>query len=325
MKKLILASVCILFLNMGFSKKLSLYLFLGGDSVKEHLVDINHSEVKGVQIIYSWKRLEPKKGDYDFSAIDEDYKMLNSIGKKLFIQLQDRSFTISNIPVPKYLQTKEYDYGVEQQTDFPGEGKPLGVGWVTKQWNAKVRDRFQKLISKLAQKYDGKIAGINLPESSIDIDPKLTTTEFCNSYTDSLITNIKFTREEFKKSYVVQYINFLPCEWNNDQGYMQKIFKILVDNKIGIGNPDSVPYKSTQMKNSYPFIHRYKGDLSLITIAVQSPDYTYINPKTGKKYEISDFYNFDKDYIGADIIFWNIQQPQLTEAQKLFVEKDGAK
>jgi hypothetical protein len=41
--------------------------------------------VRGAQIIYSWKQLEPKKGIYDFSKIEKDLIFLEKIHEKLFI------------------------------------------------------------------------------------------------------------------------------------------------------------------------------------------------------------------------------------------------
>ena len=47
-----------------------------------------HPMFKGAQIMYSWKDFEPKKGEYNFSILKQDYEYLNQYGKKIFIQLQ---------------------------------------------------------------------------------------------------------------------------------------------------------------------------------------------------------------------------------------------
>ncbi|APC97834.1 hypothetical protein [Francisella frigiditurris] len=318
MKKIICIIIFVFGVSLGYTKDPELYLFLDGDSVKEHLNDINHPQVKGVQIIYSWRKLEPSKDNYNFSDIESDYKELSKLNKKLFIQLQDKTFEINRIPVPDYLRTKEYDYGIQEQVDFAGEGQPIGAGWVTKQWNTKVRERFQKLIYQLGKKFNGKVEGINLPETSVDIEEKYITEDFCSTYVDSVISNIKAVKKAFPDSYIVQYINFLPCEWNNDHGYMEKIFNMALESNIGVGNPDTVPYRKGQMKNSYPFFNKYKSKLDIVTIAVQEPDYTYTNPKTNRKFTVKELYNFNKDYIGANIIFWNIKKPQFDEVLEIF-------
>ncbi|AXH30696.1 hypothetical protein CGC45_03685 [Francisella opportunistica] len=321
MYKIILFIFSVIFFNLCFAKNPQLYLFLGGDSAKDHIKELVNPEVEGAQIIYSWKRLEPEKNKYDFSAIKDDYKILEKYKKNLFIQLQDRSFDIKNIPVPKYLQSNKYDGGIVKQTDFAGEGQPIGAGWVTKQWNPNVKARFHKLIEQLAKEFDGKVAGVNLPETAIDINQKFFNHKFCNIYVDTIIDNMLFLKQQFKKSKAIQYVNFLPCEWNNDHGYMQRIFSTARKNKIGLGNPDTIPYRKMQMKNSYSFFKKYKSSLDTIAIAVQEPDYTYINPHTSKKFTPEELYDFDKNYLGADIIFWNIKQPEFESVLKLFANK----
>lgn len=39
-------------------------------------------------------------------------------------------------------------------------------------------------------------------------------------------------------------------------------------------------------------------------MAVQEPDYTYINPDTGKHYTNAEFSKYAREYLGANIIFW---------------------
>lgn len=149
-----------------------LFLFLGGDQAITYQKVLQNQCINGVQIIYSWRQLEPQKDVYDFSKIEADLDFLSKIHKKLFIQIQDRSFSPDVFNVPDYIRkNKAYHGGVEKQYDFPGEGKPITVGWVAGTWDPAVRQRFQLLLQKLASRFDGKIYGVNLPETSIDLDP----------------------------------------------------------------------------------------------------------------------------------------------------------
>ena len=126
--------------------------------------------------------------------------------------------------------------------------------------------------------------GVNLPESSADVDTKNDKTGFtCDRYFEATLENIAFARKVFSKSHVVQYTNFWPCEWDNDRKYMSRAFEFAKRNRIGLGGPDIVPYKKAQMKNSYPFFNRYKGQLSLVAMAIQEPTLTYTNPETEKE------------------------------------------
>ena len=296
------------------SKIPEIYLFLGGDSVANNLHLLEIPNVSGVQIIYTWKKLEKIKDQYDFSSIQQDLEILESKGKKLFIQIQDRSFLPHIVNVPKYLQTqKEFEGGIEKQGDFPGEGLPPSYGWVAKQWIPAVNTRYKKLIEKLGEKFDAKIAGINLPESAVHLDPKNIPADFnCDNYFSSVLENMKILKKSFVHSYVVQYVNFYPCEWNNDKKYMSRTFELAKKLNIGLGNPDTVPYRKGQMANSYPFFNKYNDQIQTTAIAVQEPDYTYTNPQTKKPFTVKELYDFSINYLGSDIIFWNKKEPQFT-------------
>jgi hypothetical protein len=135
---------------------------------REAIIDhpfLTHPMFKGAQAMYAWRELEPQKGKYDFSALKKDYEYLKKFGKQIFIQLQDASFNPKYKTTPDYLFTDEYNGGVTLQ--YNDDGKP--EGWVAKRWNKKVRERFALLMRALGKAYDGKIAGINLQETSIGI------------------------------------------------------------------------------------------------------------------------------------------------------------
>lgn len=291
-----------------------IYLFLGREPAENYTNYLSHPSIQGVQIVYPWKLLEPQKDHYDFKSIERDLQILSAQKKSLFIQIQDKSFSPNVINVPDYLLSKKYDGGVVQQTDFPGEGKKITTGWVAQQWSPKVRARFQKLLIELGKRFDGQIQGINLTETAIDLDKKNLPHLFsCDSYFESVIDNMRILRSAFRRSDVVQYVNFFPCEWDNDHHYLSRLFDYAVQHQIGLGNPDAVPYRRGQMQNSYPFFHFYKGRLELVAIALQEPDYSYRNPKTGRLFTARELYDFADNYLGATIIFWNVQQPQFSQ------------
>lgn len=284
------------------------FIFAGGSSVEEVASLLKASSIEGVQIIYSWKALEPEEGRYDFSQIERDLAAADALGKKLWIQLQDRFFLPEARNLPGYILAEpQYDGGLQQQVTFVGEGEPEGAGWVAKQWNPALQARYQALISALAQEFDGRIYGINLPETALDLgEPE---NSFCDAYFDAELENILFTRKAFEQSHVVQYVNFFPCEWNNDHRYMERFFDAAVENNIGLGGPDIAPYRRGQMKNAYPFFNRHNEKLPLVAMAVQGATLTYTNPDTGEKFTRQEFVDFGSDYLGVDIIFWAQEAP----------------
>ena len=274
---------------------------------------IERPDIGGVQIVYTWKSLERARGVYDFSRIESDLGFLEQRHKRLFLQIQDRFFEIGHRNVPAYLlDDPVYGGGLVPQVDNPGENKPEGYGWVAQQWNPEVRKRYQKLLQALAEKFDGRIFGVNLPETAVGVDIKRDRTGFsCDTYFAAELENIAFARKVFKKSHVVLYANFWPCEWENDKKYMSRTFEFAEAHRIGLGGPDIVPYKKAQMKNSYPFFNKYKGRLSLVAMAVQEPTLTYTNPDTKKPFTREEFVSFAENYLGVDIIFWSTTAPWL--------------
>jgi hypothetical protein len=290
------------------------FLYTSSGELDELQGILERPDIYGAQVIYNWRSLEPKEGEYDFSAIERDLARTDALGKKLFIQIQDRFFSINARSVPDYL-TSEPQYGgglALQLDDEPSEGQPVSRGWVAMQWKPAVRERFQALLRALAERFDGRVFGINLPETAIDVDAKSDHTGFsCDGYFDAELQNLKAARAAFTRSHVIQYVNFWPCEWENDHDYMGRLFRYAAANDIGLGGPDIVPYRRGQMKNSYPFFNQFKGRLAFVAMAVQEPTLTYKNPKSGRPFTKDEFISFADDYLGADLIFWSASAPWL--------------
>lgn len=303
---------CFLKTSICFSNP-SIYVFLGKGPLTQYEYYWRQPVIEGAQIIYSWRELEPRKNQYDFHRIEHDIKRLAQYQKSLVIQIQDKSFSPNVINVPDYLISPEYEGGIAKQIDFPGEGKKKVVGWVAKQWVPSINYRFRRLIQKLGKRFDGKIEAINLSETSIDLDPEQKDHSFsCDKYMSAVILNVEALKKSFTKSEQIQYVNYFPCEWQNDKDYMGRLFDYAVTQKVGLGNPDTVPYRKGQMENSYPFFHQYQNQLR-ISMAIQSPDYTYIDESTGKPFTVATLYDFAVNYLGASRLFWTVAEPEFTE------------
>jgi len=283
------------------------FLYVGAGELQRIQGLLARPDIAGVQVVYSWRLLERGKNEYDFSAVERDLAATKAAGKGLFIQIQDRFFSPEARNVPDYLMKEQgYGGGLAPQADNAGEGQPEGMGWVAMQWNPAVRERYQSLLKALAGQFDGRVAGVNLPETAVDIDRKRDKTGFsCDAYFEAEMENMAAARAAFSNAHVVQYVNFWPCEWQNERGYMERLFKYAAEHGIGLGGPDIVPYRKAQMKNAYPFFNQYKGRLELVAMAVQEPTLTYTNPKTGKHFTKEEFIGFASAYLGADIIFWS--------------------
>ena len=266
----------------------------------------------GAQIMYSWKQLEPQKGKYDFSIIKDDYEYLLSMGKKLFIQLQDGTFNPNYDAAPDYLKTNEYDDGSVIQYD--DKGKP--DGWVAKRWNTKVQERFALLLTEMGKEFDGKIEGINLQETSLgDIkdptfSPKL--------YTEGLKINMLSLKHAFPISTTMQYANFIPGEWlpGDDKGYLRSIYSYGQEIGVGLGGPDLMVQKKAQLNHAIALLH--EGNYTVpLGIAVQ--DGNYIG-ETNNNTISKDHKNivpmleaFANDFLKVGYMFWVNQEPYFSK------------
>ena len=288
------------------------YIYTGNGDLEAAEAMLARPDIEGAQVVYNWRALEPTKDEYDFSAIERDLAQTGRLGKKLFIQIQDRFFSPQARNIPDYvLEGVEYGGGLVPQVE---EGKSEGYGWTTMQWNEAVRGRYQSLLRALAERFDGRVFGVNLPETAIDVVEKGDETGFtCDAYFAAELENLSLARKAFAKSHVVQYVNFWPCEWENDHNYMGRLFAYAAEHKIGLGGPDIVPYRKGQMKNSYPFFNQYKGKLDFVGMAVQEPTLAYKNEKTGKPFTKDEFLAFADDYLGVDAVFWSLETPWLKQ------------
>lgn len=298
------------------------YVFFGQDreKIKEASLFLETKTLEGAQITYPWRRLEPGKDEYDFSAIREDLAFLASKGKKLFIQLQDVTFGEKWINVPRYLlRDSQYNGGADRQYCYQdGDEEHASVlGWVARRWDPVVQERFHKLLFAMGKEFDGRIEGINFAETSVSFGEsgRLFPKGFSFViYRDAIITNMKVLKRAFPRSVALQYANFMPGEWQptEDKGYLRAVYKAAKELKVGVGGPDLLPYKPGQMNNSYHLIRDSAG-LVPIGIAVQDGNYAHVNPKTGKRVTISEMIEFATEYLKVDYIFWCTQEPHYSE------------
>jgi hypothetical protein len=280
---------------------------------------LNNNKIAGAQLKYMWRELEPKENQYNLELIQNDLDFLTSKGKKLFIQLQDVTFdTALKKPVPDYLITgNRYSGGINIKYETSDNDSILYIdGFVARRWDKNVAERFNKLLIALGSRFDGKIEGINLPETSVGFGetgklyPEGFTPEI---YRDAILEYMTMTKNAFPRSVVIQYANFMPGEWLpwDDKSYLKSLFEFAGKEKIGMGGPDIKIYQKGHMNHGYRFLKEYTNSITS-GVAVQDGNYEEINPKTGKRVTVREIYDFAIDYLGLDYIFWCKQEPYYT-------------
>ncbi|KAJ5871842.1 uncharacterized protein N7529_004195 [Penicillium soppii] len=297
----------------GFNQSISQWLYTS--EINDKAISLlKRPEIHGIQSLYTWKSLEPAQDQYDFSAIANDLNKTKSHGKHLWVQIQDRSFDIAYNPVPKYLQVEFYNNGSVPQCDSNDCDKHfVAGGWATAQWNPHVRERFQRLLKKLAASFDGKVYGFNLAETAIEIQANNDTGYTCQGYFEGTLDNARYAASIFNQSYVVQYVNFWPCGWANEHNYLSDSFQFFADNGVGLGGPDNIPHSPNMEINAYRYMSRYRDKVPISVIAVQEPDLAANNTKTGKPFTKDEFLSFAEKDLGSNILFWALSAPWLQQ------------
>jgi hypothetical protein len=301
--------------NSSAPHRLRHYVFVNRD--RQRIADPAFLQTKafeGAQLKYTWRELERGKDQYDFSDIRHDLAFLNSKGKRLFIQIQDASFDVSIVPIPRYLLTDpQYHGGADKQYNIvrDDEVHATPAGWVARRCDPAVRERFQKLLLTLGKEFDGKVEGINLPETAVDFGqsgmlfPKGFTPEI---YRDAVIDTMQVLKRAFPHSVAMQYANFMPGSDQTSAACLRDVYQRAKALNVALGGPDCMPYKPGQMANSYPLLREFAGTVPT-GIAVQDGNYEHINPKTGQRVTIPGIANFAADYLKVDYVFWCTEEP----------------
>jgi hypothetical protein len=294
------------------------YVFFGFE--REHIrsdsLFMNTKAAEGAQILYSWRALERGKGEYDFATIRDDLAFLQSKGKRLWVQLQDVSFSPIRKHVPQYLlDDPAYHGGAAQQFETQGDNDSVAVaaGWVARRWDPAVQERFHALLHALGREFDGRIEGINLAETAIGFGSsgRYFPAGFTHdAYRAAIVTNFKALRKAFPRSVAMQYANFIPGEWRpyRDKGYLTGIYDSAKVYRVGVGGPDLMPSRPGQMKSSYPLIRDAAGIVPT-GLAVQDGNLEEINPATKKPVTAAELIEFARSYLKLDYIFWGTQEP----------------
>ncbi|MFE3499247.1 hypothetical protein [Kitasatospora sp. NPDC059160] len=274
----------------------------GADPKVKALID--RADIGGVQVVAPWKALEGRKGEYKWSRLESALDYLQQRHKKLFVQIQDRFFDVAvqDANLPQYVK----DEGGVTPTVDENPDNPTTHGAMAAQWNTEVRADFQAMLKAMAEKFDGRLAGVNLPETAVEVDTENDRTGYTSaSYIDAEIDNMRYGRKVFTRTQFIQYVNFLPDD--DDHKRMKEMFDLAREKRIGIGGPDTLPDRPYQMENSYKFLHEYRNSLPLVAMAVQEPDINAKDPRTGKPYTRERFTDFAHDYLGARQMFWTVE------------------
>lgn len=255
-------------------------------------------EFRGVQKLYYWKAIEPKKDQYDFSQIEADLAFLRQRDKRLVIQVQSKAFGQGADYTPLYLRDPEYGGGIYKTST--GSFNPVI-------WNGAVNERLMALFRALGKELDANpfLEAVVLPETAPSSNIGKVPQAGVDAYSHQKLiaaskAQMKALKEAFPHTVVIQYTNF-PREALQDLTDYQK------EIGVGLGGPDVRPYDpglGNPTNGIYRFYPKLSGIVPLGT-AVQSPDYT-MKRHNGPfdPTPVNEIYEFGRDKLHLNYMFW---------------------
>jgi len=199
----------------------------------------NEPTVMGILRDWKWRDVEPKKGEYDFSEIDDYLKAVKKLPnpKHFIIRIENRAFGGQKaMVVPDYLLN---------DAAYAGGQIPMAHGVVARIWEAAVMDRLIALTQALAARYDAEplVEGISTSETAISFnaDNPAPASFSTGALLEQLERLIAAARTAWAHSNVFAETNFLG---SNQQ--MEAFIAYCAEHQAVIGGPDVVPDTPSQ-------------------------------------------------------------------------------
>lgn len=276
---------------------------------------LNNRSITGAQLTYTWRELEPTPDHYAFDAIRTRLAFLTQHDKRLFLQLQDVSFS-ETVVTPDYLRADSaYHGGIARKYEVGTDGVAHFDGWVARRWDPAVRARFARLLTALAREFDGRIEGVVLAETSIGFeDPARQPSGFSAAvYADGIRELLSAARGAFRQSCVVIYANFMPGESlpAEDHGFLRGVHAHAAAIGAGVGGPDVLPFRPYQRSHSLALIAQRPAGV-VAAMAVQDGNLADLRRSTGERITVAELYAFAVTNLRLNYLFWGTEEPYFT-------------
>jgi hypothetical protein len=276
------------------------YAAVGPGAIMAEIPHLDEPALRGVNKRYKWKRLEPRKGEYDFSEIEDDLAYLAARDKQLVVFIIDKSF--SEWPsLPEYLS----EYAVESD----GSLDPV-------RWHPVMVERLVALGEALATRFDDNpnFEGVALQESALDMtdEGREAFGYTPEKYRDALIAILTGIQQSMKRSHVFWYCNFM----HGDDGHLRQVAEAIVPDGVFMGGPDILPYRIGLKNMNYPMYEEFNGRLTLFCSAQHDSYCHHKNDTRVWRKEplheegyltMEQIFLFARDSLHVSYIFWDVK------------------
>jgi hypothetical protein len=267
------------------------YIALGrGDSSQATMTASVKPGVTGIMKRYTWRSLEPSKGNYDFSAIKRDLDWASAYGMKLVVMIEDKTFKLER-PNPAYLDSLT--------------PRNRAGGYTVVRWNPTVVARMKALMQALGR-FDSHWAfeGVALQETALSFDdPILNKYAYTpEKYRDAYIGILTAGANAMPRSRMFWFMNFFPRR----QDYIGTVAAAVADKGVVMGGPDVLPDNAALKKLTYPFYDKFKDRMPMFG-QVEAMCYSHLHTTSGYKtkyWTMAELFRFARDRMHADYMIW---------------------
>lgn len=269
------------------------YVSLNREDAPEVMRTLIEPGIRGVQIRYTWRSLEPERGRYELSRIDADLRLASALGLQFVAFIEDKSFTTEEHLLPDYLA----DYALPFTRG----------GYVAKRWDPFVVERLGALLDAVGERFDAQPAfeGVALQESAMGFAPGIALAQGYSpeAYRDALIAILSRARRALPTSQIFWYMNFLEGR----QQYLADIAEAIVPLRIAMGGPDVLPDNPALARLTYPLYARFADRLTLFcSIQYNSYAHPHADRRAGTKYwTLQELLDFARNELHVSYLFWN--------------------
>lgn len=253
------------------------------------------SKFLGIELSFPWVHLEPKAGEYDFAPIDKALAALRPHGKRLFIDVQYKTYNKlarEGSCAPADLIETKAALQYAKKIDY----------CMALMWRPEVADRYIRLMQALARRYDSEplVEGVIFEESAVSLhDPvqRIAVKYSEAAYLEQLQRIWQSTRAAFAHKIVLPQLNFTGGGGQR----MRELFDFLLGIGAGVTGPDMAPDWHT---HASPLYADYAGRMPL----AMENQYTVLKRHIDEGATPQVLYDWAvkrADGLRVNYIFWN--------------------
>lgn len=285
----------------------------GVEAVEDTLAQIRDvPAARGLQLRYNWAELEGDEGRYDFTRIQRDLDRVAGFKKRLHVLLMLKSFGGGARAVPEYLERKAergaatFGIGIEEKQAAGGPRQRAGQNLAL--WEPRVRDSLQEFMVAMGRALDAHPAleSVALNESALGRAERGIDDDDRRQFFENLAAVNRGMRQAFPSTVVIQFVNFPKQAIPILTGPMPAT-------GVGLGGPDTFLDDRSLRDNVYVVYPRLAGVVP-IAPSVQNENYVALAHQGQRtKVPIEDLYDFARNRLRANYLFWTRPQPWMKE------------